>query len=541
MPFQGDYALPAITPTMSPQDSQAKILSLANAVQQGQLGAQALKTGELDLQMKKRALDDENRYRQIVMANSNGGGSQPQDDPGPDAPAPTEAPQGTPAAGSAPAATAPGTGIALHTFDVAKTVDDLRKAGLHTHADALANTALEQQVKLATAGRDLAQAQEFQQNTATKKLETKNHALFASTGYMMSVPPEQRAAVFPHVMQTLIAAGVEDPKLAGMTYEQFGGDEALTRAHEIAGTQVEKDAEAAAKRDKDLAPSKLKQSEADAGLAQHKLDLIKNAKPEDYEALVDQIAPGKADAVLNKRTKAEVRFYVSKGDIESAQKALTAAANQIGEISKETDPRVIGAHISQAVGTAKATEGIDIDKAVKTHLAIAKLSPDAFAGIGNTTSQNAAMNEADKIYKEYTDKSSTNQMFIDTLNGARTNPALAATLPMQEVKQFFGRANQQELKSVSSGVGSLLQRADTYFAKGATGTPPDWLINDTLELAKIQQKAARRNFDAGRDRLKMRGVDVSKLPEPNLGGSAAPGVVTWTRDANGNPVPSSGK
>lgn len=166
--------------------------------------------------------------------------------------------------------------------------------------------------------------------------------------------------------------------------------------------------------------------------------------------------------------------------------------------------------------------------AVQEQRALAKDSPDAFSGITSQTARNQAQNEADKVYKDYTDKASQTQSFLDSVNAARTNPAIAATIPMQEVRQFINRVNAQELSAVSAGVGGILQRADTWLEKNTIGTPPKWLLDDVSQIAGIQLQAAQRGFEAGKDRLKMRGVDVTKLPAPStaatgqVAGSGAP-------------------
>jgi hypothetical protein len=93
-------------------------------------------------------------------------------------------------------------------------------------------------------------------------------------------------------------------------------------------------------------------ADIESKLGQVKLNLIQNAKPQDYVNLVDQIVPPQgANAALNARTKAQVQFAVQRGDLEGAQNALKEAGAQIGAIEKETNPAVIGARVGQAVAT----------------------------------------------------------------------------------------------------------------------------------------------------------------------------------------------
>ncbi len=252
-----------------------------------------------------------------------------------------------------------------------------------------------------------------------------------------------------------------------------------------------------------LQQAELPGKEAQSKIEQAKADLF--AHPEKGLAAIDVLStPG---SHLNAGMKAA---YQAATTPEARQQILEQGVREQGE----KDPEKIAAHVNQAVATA-----------VGTHLAIAKLSPDAFAGIADATSRNSAMNEADKIYKEYTDKNSQTQVLLDTIRAAQGgNKAAPGVLPIEQVRSVLanGRINSQELRAVSSNAGSLMDQIEGKIGKLVSGQPiPADILQATAELAKIQQQAARRNFDAGKDRLKMRGVDTGKLPEPGIASSSA--------------------
>ncbi len=124
-------------------------------------------------------------------------------------------------------------------------------------------------------------------------------------------------------------------------------------------------------KEQQLQSSKAAQASSEASAAKTKietekeqlaLDAIKNAKPEEYERLVDQIVPPnvKENAALNARTKAQVRFALQGPDgVKTAQRVLEAAASEVRQLEVATDPRVVANKvlIANKMAESKALAG----------------------------------------------------------------------------------------------------------------------------------------------------------------------------------------
>jgi len=95
---------------------------------------------------------------------------------------------------------------------------------------------------------------------------------------------------------------------------------------------------------------------AEAGLSQIKLGLAQNTKPGDYDQLISQAASN--NPTLAGRTQREVNFYLQRGDIENANKALTRMSEQLGEVEKETNPAALAAKLHLATATKAAEQAI---------------------------------------------------------------------------------------------------------------------------------------------------------------------------------------
>lgn len=136
---------------------------------------------------------------------------------------------------------------------------------------------------------------------------------------------------------------VQDPKALRLQIDQFAKTQQgikATAEQELAGYTARK-------------------TKTEAELGEIKVNLSKNSKPGDFDAVIDQMAPPKGDnAALNYRTKGMVNFALQRGDIESAQKALDAASSQLGSIEKETNPAVQAAKLHLATATKAAEQAI---------------------------------------------------------------------------------------------------------------------------------------------------------------------------------------
>ena len=471
-----------------PQDALAqygKALALKNALQQNQIGAQQLQEGQIGLQQKQLLFDDQQKISKVLSDPSVNGDIE----------------KAIPMLGPA--------GVS------GQSILSITK-GLDEHREKIAN--------VTKAQADAAQA--------NQKVEGEQKGLVDDMLQGLANNPSATAADLlsrAHILTTTSPALA--PKIAPI----------------IAQIQQAPDPDAAARQivqSAATASSQARAAEAAKNAAAGKKDTAEAARTEFQNTLMQTALAGGAGAgegVIQQRFAgnpaaaqkaiAAWRQNLSTGDLKTANEEVNKIYEQeIGSASKitaETPAKV--AQERQMIPVAAARAGAEenaripgrVAGAVQEQQALAKTSPDAFAGITNPASRNSAQNEADRVYKDYSDKVGQTQSFLDSVNAARTNPAIAATIPMQEVRSFVNRVNATELKSVSSGVGGILDRADTWLQKNATGIPPKWLLDDVAQIGDIQNKAAKRGFDAGKQRLQMRGVDVTKLPAPDTGAPAA--------------------
>lgn len=313
---------------------------------------------------------------------------------------------------------------------------------------------------------------------------------------------------------------------------------ALASMTEAAQGLKSKQAETAAKE------AETRKAGVQADTEQFNLDLMKGAINGDEDSVIDTRFAGHPDIAA--AAKAAYRDNLKAG-VPAALKAVSdiydarinRPAGAAATIAAETPGKIAQgkAMIPVEAARAGAEENARIPGrvagAVAERKAIAATSPDAFVGIVDATPRNQAMNEADKIYKEFTDKLTSTQSLLDTIKAAQGgNKAAAGVIPIEQVRTVLrtGQINRNELAAVSSNAGSTMDRIEGWIKGHTEGQPiPPDILRDTASLATIQQTAAKRAFDAGKDRLKMRGVSVDKLPTPTITGTKI-----RARDPQGN-------
>lgn len=277
------------------------------------------------------------------------------------------------------------------------------------------------------------------------------------------------------------------------------------------------------------AAAKARESGVKADKDQFDLDLMKGATNGSQDAAIDQRFAGNPDA-------AQAAKDAFRSNIPAGVKAATDAVNKVyedrvGEAAKAKSlvpgkvaeqAALLPGQVREAGARASAEIGPHIAQAVGTQKALAAQSPDAFAGIVDSSARHSAENELDKTAKDYTDKLGASQQLLDTIHAAQAgNKAAPGVIPIEQVRSVLsnGRVNQAELRGVSSQAGSLMDRIEGWVNKSTKGEPiPPDILRDTASLATIQQQAARRGYDAGIQRLKTRGVDVSKIAAPTISG-----------------------
>ena len=473
------------TPPPNPLEQYGRVVALKNALQQNQIGAQQLQEGQIGLQQKQLLFDDQQKISKVLSDPSVNGDIE----------------KAIPMLGPA--------GVS------GQSILSITK-GLDEHREKIAN--------VTKAQADAAQA--------NQKVEGEQKGLVDDMLQGLANNPNATAADLlsrAHILTTTSPALAA--KVAPIIAQLQNSNDPDGTARQIVQSAT-------------TASSQQKAAEIAQKAAAGRKDTAEATKTEFQNTLMQTALQGGAGAgesliqqrfaanpAAGQKAIAAWRQNLTTGDLKAANEEVNKIYEQeIGAPSKiaaETPAKL--AQERQLIPIKAAAAGAEenaripgrIAGAVGEQQALAKLSPDAFAGIPSPTNRNAAQNEADKVYKEYTDKVGQTQSFLDSVNAARTNPAIAATIPMQEVRSFVNRVNAQELKAVSSGVGGILQRADTWLEKNTTGVPPKWLLDDIAQIGGIQIQAAQRGFQAGKQRLQMRGVDVTKLPAPDTGTPAA--------------------
>lgn len=290
---------------------------------------------------------------------------------------------------------------------------------------------------------------------------------------------------------------------------------------------------------------------ATADLDNFKLSLMKGLTGPNVASSVDALIDRTKYPQANADAHAAAQLAANSGDPAKVTEAVQEIYDeQVGSVQKAAalipskvaeQKALIPGEVSKAGAIAQAEIPARVAGAVQTQQALAKLSPDAFATIPDPVSRREAMNESDKIDKEYSDKLTASQQLLDTIHAAQAgNKAAPGVIPIEQVRSVLanGRVNAAELRAVSSQAGSLMDRLEGWANKNTKGEPnPPDILRDMVSLATIQQQAAAQTRDAGLQRLKKRGVDTSKLAAPSVGAANAGTVNMRAPDGTAQLVP----
>jgi len=147
----------------------------------------------------------------------------------------------------------------------------------------------------------------------------KNDYISGHIDAVKALPVEQQAPAFDAAKADLVKHGYLDPQAAqGLQYQGPDQLDTLEKLFQSHTQQVEST----------LKGQQTQEAGAKAALDQIKVNLSKNSKPGDFDALIDSAASGPANQALNWRTKGMVNFALQRGDIESANRAITEMSNQ---------------------------------------------------------------------------------------------------------------------------------------------------------------------------------------------------------------------
>jgi len=238
-----------------------------------------------------------------------------------------------------------------------------------------------------------------------KKVELENEDV--KNGYIAqhienvkALPPEQQPTAFEAAKADLVQRHYMDPQQAqGMQYQgpqQLDLLEKMYRAHGAATKEA-------------LETAQTQEATQKAALDRIKVKLALGSKPGDFDTLIDQVATG-PNAALGLRTKSLVNFALQRGDIESANKAITEMSQQVGAIEKETSPAVQAGKIAVATAEGQARANIEAATARGSNAALAQVPPHL---VGPATAAST------KAGEEYAQAQSVTQRLQAMMEAAR--------------------------------------------------------------------------------------------------------------------------
>lgn len=265
-------------------------------------------------------------------------------------------------------------------------------------------------------------------------------------------------------------------------------------------------------------------AEAKATLDTAKANLV--AHPEQYAQIVDSLFPNDKTGI-GERTKQQVQFYIGKGQIDEANRALdnavetanapakaasvaaaTAPINISEAVAKETDPRVIAARTNQAVTTAKALRMGD-------NPAIQRVPP---AEVGSVMSQ------AQKLDEAAIKANATTEAIGKVLDLATSgNKAAGANVPLVGVGALnavngIKRINSAEIAQYGTA-GSLLDKIQGKLQGWTEGQPiPQDIIDD---MRTLHQMLGEQGYKTYTDSLNSLNDRTGSAFKPNV---AAPNI-----------------
>ena len=263
-------------------------------------------------------------------------------------------------------------------------------------------------------------------------------------------------------------------------------------------------------------------------LATAKANLAKD--PGSYANIVDTLGlpPAAANTV-----KSQVSFYVSKGLIDEANKAIDAGvetANAPGKAAAVTNAETPG-----LVSRAAQMAPIEVNKSVQTEIQKSKLAPGYVAQIQNPAMQSKAIGDWTAANTAYQGKAGDAQRLLNYVQAARSgNQTAGSMITIAEVRSIVNRLNSQELQA--AGGGSLARRVANWASTATEGKPSEGALRDAEQFAQLGLGAAKTEYGG-----KIAGLNALGATFPNEPPTAAGGGQPTSGYSVGQPVTIKGK
>lgn len=244
----------------------------------------------------------------------------------------------------------------------------------------------------------------------------------------------------------------------------------------------------------DLGKQNIRKTTLEADELQRKLDLLKNAKPEDGLKLIDQVVPPdvKGNGPLNFRTKAMYSAAVSRGDLAGAQDVIKKAADEVRQLEVATDPRVQAAKVNVAVNSQTAKD----NARTPSQQAVDLMAEDALNGKAPSSRNQVlyahVMERAAELAKE---RGLTNQQVIMQRNAAGAYKGALGTMTKNaaSIEAFSQLANkniallQAEMKKLPDTGAKFLNTP----VRSLVGQFGSGVAGFTAALLPVQSELAR--------------------------------------------------
>jgi hypothetical protein len=272
--------------------------------------------------------------------------------------------------------------------------------------------------------------------------------------------PAQRASAYQQIMNKMKLAGIDTSSL---NPNKAPDNDTLTSFETGLGMHGQILADAKTQAETQESAAKASSEQATAGLTNRKLKIAQSAKPGDYDSTIDQVAG--SNPALAARTKSMVNFSLSRGDFEGAQKAMTAANEQVGAVEKETNPQLLAFKAREAANSAAIQQAIKNGSAEDAGRMLAQriVAPSEIAARSNPSFLVQANNAALKYDPKY--------------NAAKADADFNVAKSPQNVN-FFGSANSLTNK------GGTLDQLEAQYKKLPNGQIPSFnKISDWVSAA----------------------------------------------------------
>jgi hypothetical protein len=303
-----------------------------------------------------------------------------------------------------------------------------------------------------------------------------------STVQAPNVDPNTIQTAYRNALPRLQQLGIDTSQYPA----QFPGSDALDRFEAGLGMhkQIIADAKTVAETQKNA---------AQAALDQIKVNLSRNSKPGDFDNVIDQAAPPNgANAALNQRTKGLVNFALQRGDIDSANRAITEMSNQLGAVEKETNPQVQAGKVAVATAEGQARANIEAQMLRGSNAAVSNVPPHLVA---------AATADATKAGTEFAQAQSVTQRLNAMMQAARQGNVIAYQVIPEEgtlqitTSQGVHRINKTEIDQYAGG-GSAWDRLVGHVGRQLTGQSiPSNVLDDMARIQQIQADGARSKYE----------------------------------------------